>query len=59
MGRYYVTTWAGQAVYLGLLWTLTHLGMVPMLANLIGVLVGGMLNYVVHNMWTWRHQSAG
>jgi putative flippase GtrA len=30
-----------------------------MLANLIGVLVGGMLNYVVHNMWTWRHQSTG
>ena len=59
MGRYYVTTWAGQAVYLGLLWVLTHLGMVPMLANLIGVLVGGMLNYVVHNMWTWRHQSTG
>ncbi len=59
MGRYYVTTWAGQSVYLGLLWLLTHMGMVPMLANLIGVLAGGMLNYVVHNMWTWRHQSAG
>jgi dolichol-phosphate mannosyltransferase len=59
MGKYYVTTWAGQAVYLGLLWILTRLGMVPMLANLIGVLVGGMLNYIVHNMWTWRHQGGG
>ncbi len=59
MGRYYVTTWAGQAVYLGLLWFLTHMGVAVMLANLIGVLIGGMLNYVVHNMWTWRHQGAG
>jgi dolichol-phosphate mannosyltransferase len=59
MGKYYLTTGIGQGVSWGLLWALTHLGMIPMLANLIGVLIGGMMNYFVHNMWTWRHQSAG
>jgi dolichol-phosphate mannosyltransferase len=59
MLRYYVTTWAGQVVYLSVLWALTQVGIAPMLANLIGVLTGGALNYVVHNLWTWRHTHAG
>jgi putative flippase GtrA len=58
MGRYYVATWTGYLVYLGLLWGLTHLGLVPMLSNLAAIGVGGMLNYIVHNIWTWRTQRA-
>ncbi|MDR7556471.1 MAG: glycosyltransferase family 2 protein [Armatimonadota bacterium] len=54
LGKYYVATWAGNAVYLGLLAALTHLGLVPMVANLIAVGVGGGLNYLMHNVWTWR-----
>ncbi len=59
MGKYYVATWAGFLVYLALLWGLTHVGLAPMLANLIAIGVGGLLNYVMHNVWTWRQQGAG
>jgi len=59
LGKYYVATWAGYLVYLGLLWGLTHwVGLPPMLSNLIAVGVGGLLNYVMHNVWTWRTQRA-
>jgi dolichol-phosphate mannosyltransferase len=59
LGKYYIATGAGNLVYLALLWGLTHLGMVPMLANIIAIGVGGTLNYVAHNAWTWRHQGTG
>lgn len=59
LGRYYVATWAGYLVYLGLLWGLTHLGLAPMLSNLLAIGAGGMLNYVMHNIWTWRRQQGG
>ncbi len=54
LGKYYVATWAGNAVYLGLLAALAHLGLAPMVANVIAVGVGGGLNYLMHNVWTWR-----
>ena len=59
LGKYYVATWAGYAVYLGLLSALTYVGVVPMLANLMAIGVGGLLNYVAHNAWTWREQQTG
>jgi dolichol-phosphate mannosyltransferase len=59
LGKYYVATWAGYLVYLGLLWGLTHLGLAPMLANLLAIGAGGMLNYAMHNIWTWRGQQGG
>jgi dolichol-phosphate mannosyltransferase len=54
MGRYYLATGFGYVVYLGLLWTFTHLGLAPLLANLLAVGLGGLVNFVVHNLWTWR-----
>ncbi|MDR7520986.1 MAG: glycosyltransferase family 2 protein [Armatimonadota bacterium] len=57
MGKYYVATWAGYLVYLAVLGGLAHLGLPPMLANLMAIGVGGMLNYVMHNLWTWRRQA--
>jgi dolichol-phosphate mannosyltransferase len=59
LGKYYVATWAGYAVYLGLLSALTYVGVIPMLANLFAIGVGGLLNYVAHNAWTWREQRTG
>lgn len=60
LGKYYVATWAGYLVYLGVLWGLAHVvGLVPMLSNLIAVGVGGLLNYAMHNMWTWRAPRTG
>lgn len=59
LGKYYVATWAGYAVYLGLLSALTYVGVIPMLANLAAIGVGGLLNYVAHNAWTWREQRTG
>lgn len=58
MGKYYVATWAGFLLYLVLLRGLTHLGLVPMLSNLIAVGIGGLLNFLMHNIWTWRQQGA-
>lgn len=59
LGKYYVATGAGNLVYLALLWGLTHVGLVPMLSNLIAIGIGGTLNYVAHNIWTWRQPGAG
>jgi dolichol-phosphate mannosyltransferase len=58
MGRYYMATWAGFLLYLALLWGFTHLGVVPMLSNLIAVGVSGLVNYLMHSVWTWRQQDA-
>jgi dolichol-phosphate mannosyltransferase len=58
MGRYYVATWAGFLLYLALLWGFTHLGVVPMLSNLLAVGIGGLINYLMHNVWTWRQLDA-
>jgi dolichol-phosphate mannosyltransferase len=57
LGKYYIATGAGNLVYLALLWGLTHVGLVPMLSNLIAIGIGGTLNYVAHNIWTWRPQG--
>jgi dolichol-phosphate mannosyltransferase len=59
LGKYYVATWAGYAVYLGLLSALTYVGVTPMFANLLAIGVGGLLNYIAHNVWTWREQRTG
>lgn len=58
MGKYYVATWAGFLLYLVLLRGLTHLGLVPMFSNLIAIGIGGLLNFLMHNIWTWRQQGA-
>ena len=58
MGRYYVATWAGFLLYLALLWGFTHLGVVPMISNLLAVGIGGLVNYLMHNVWTWRQLDA-
>ena len=56
MGKYYMGTWAGYLVYLGFLWGLTHVGLIPMVSNLIAIGLGGLLNFVIHNLWTWRQR---
>jgi len=56
MGKYYMATWLGYLVYLGFLWGLTRVGLIPMVANLIAIGLGGLLNFVVHNLWTWRQR---
>lgn len=58
MGKYYVAAWAGYLVYLGLLWVLIRLGLLPLVANLLAIGIGGLLNFVMHNLWTWRRQDA-
>jgi dolichol-phosphate mannosyltransferase len=57
LGKYYVATGGGYLVYLGLLWGLTQVGLVKMLANLLAVGFGGLFNYAVHNVWTWRRHE--
>jgi dolichol-phosphate mannosyltransferase len=54
MGKYYVATGFGYLVYLGLLSGFVHLGLPPLLANLLAVGLGGLVNFVMHNLWTWR-----
>lgn len=59
MGRYYMATWLGYLIYLGFLWGLTHVGLIPMLSNFMAIGLGGLLNFVVHNVWTWRSTDGG
>ncbi len=56
MGKYYMATWLGYLVYLGFLWGLTRLGLLPMVSNFLAIGLGGLLNFVVHNFWTWRQR---
>jgi dolichol-phosphate mannosyltransferase len=57
LGKYYTATGGGYIVYLGLLWGLTHMGLAKMLANLVAVGLGGLFNYVMHNVWTWSDRG--
>src|SRR3972149_9936774 len=53
--RYYITTFGGNVIYLGMLTLLTHgLDLFLLLANLMAIGVGGTFNYLLHNVWTWR-----
>ena len=53
--RYYITTFAGNVIYLGVLSALVHgLRIFDLLANLVAIGVGGTFNYLIHNLWTWR-----
>lgn len=60
MVRYYGTTAAGNLIYLAVLTALTQrLGLFVLAANLAAIGVGGTFNYVLHNLWTWRHGDRG
>lgn len=53
--RYYSTTALGNVITLAILVVLTDwLGLFVLLANLVGIGVGGSFNYLLHNAWTWR-----
>jgi dolichol-phosphate mannosyltransferase len=52
--RYYLTTLAGMVLYLVLLAGLLRTGMLDLLANTIAVGISGTLNFLLHNVWTWR-----
>lgn len=56
--RYYITTGAGNLIYLGVLAGLVHwLRLFDLAANLVAIGIGGMFNYLLHNAWTWRGGS--
>lgn len=56
LGRYYATTSVGNLVYVGALTLLTHvLHIEVLIANVASIGLGGTLNYLLHNRWTWRH----
>lgn len=55
LARYYSTTALGFVVSLGVLVLLVdRLGVPLLLANLLAIGVGGTVNYLLHNSWTWR-----
>lgn len=57
--RYYSTTALGFAVSLGVLVLLAdRLGLFLLLANLVAIGVGGTVNYLLHNAWTWGGRRA-
>lgn len=59
MLRYYSTTAFGNVIYLGVLTALVHrVGVFDLLANLVAIGVGGTVNYLLHNAWTWGGRRA-
>jgi len=53
--RYYGVTAVGNVVYLIVLNGLVHWAkLFDLAANVIAIGVGGALNYLIHNVWTWR-----
>ena len=57
--RYHlVTGLAGLVNYLTLLLLVKLAGMNDMLANLIGIGVGTIINYSLNSLWTWKRRSS-
>lgn len=57
LGRYYGATVTGSILYLVALTVLTQwVGIFLLLANIIAIGLGGSLNYLMHNLWTWRSE---
>jgi putative flippase GtrA len=55
MLRYYGTTAVGNLIYLGVLTLLIQSAdLFYLVANLVAIGVGGTVNYLIHNAWTWR-----
>ncbi len=55
LARYYSTTIAGSLLYLGVLTVLVEwFGLFLLFANILAIGFGGALNYLLHNVWTWR-----
>lgn len=55
MVRYYVTTLGGLLIYQAVLLVAIHrLRVFDLLANLAAIGAGGTVNYLIHNVWTWR-----
>jgi putative flippase GtrA len=55
MLRYYGTTAVGNLIYLGVLTLLIQgADLFYLVANLVAIGVGGTVNYLIHNAWTWR-----
>ncbi len=53
--RYYSTTVLGFVISLVVLVLLAdRLGLHLLAANLVAIGVGGTVNYLIHNAWTWR-----
>ncbi len=58
--RYYVTTALGNLIYVVVLTTLVHfVRFLDLLANLIAICTGGVINYILHNLWTWHAEERG
>jgi len=57
--RYHlVTGLAGLVNYLTLLLLVKLAGMNDMLANLIGIGLGTIINYSLNSLWTWKRRSS-
>lgn len=57
--RYHlVTGLAGLVNYLTLLLLVKLFGMNELLANLIGIALGTVINFSLNSLWTWRRRSS-
>jgi dolichol-phosphate mannosyltransferase len=57
--RYHlVTGLAGIVNYLVLLLLVHKFGMHDMISNLIGIMIGTVINYSLNSLWTWRVRSS-
>jgi dolichol-phosphate mannosyltransferase len=58
--RYHLVTGvAGIVNYLTLILLVKLIGMNELLANLIGIALGTVINFFLNSLWTWRKRSAG
>lgn len=56
--RYHlVTGLAGIVNYLVLLLLVNTFGLHDMISNLIGIMIGTVINYSLNSLWTWRVRS--
>jgi dolichol-phosphate mannosyltransferase len=57
LGRFHAVSVIAGVVNYGLLIALAALGWWDMLANLVGIVLGGTAKFAVNSSWTWREQA--
>ena len=57
LGRYHLVSFGGIGIKLAIAWLLvSHLAINPKLANLGGISLAMIWNYILNICWTWRRQ---
>jgi len=59
LGKFHISRLAGLAVNYIVLIVLSFIGINPLIADLAGIVLGYVVNYILSEVYVWRHESRG